>query len=133
MLSFGRVGRVFLARLPQDMRRGIDSLCLVVQRELALDPLAGDCFVFISRDRRRLKALLWEDGGFWLCLKRLERGTFSNPAWQVDAGAASAPITPAQMHALLEGIDVRSARYRRRVRTGLESLESAKNPGHVSD
>lgn len=132
MLSFGRVGRVFLARLPQDMRRGIDSLCLVVQRELARDPLAGDCFVFLSRDRRRLKALLWEDGGFWLCLKRLERGTFADPLRHVGAEAASAVISPAQMHALLEGIDVHAVRYRRRVRSDLESRHSSDNRGHVS-
>jgi transposase len=123
MLSFGRIGRVFLARAPQDMRRGIDSLVLVVQRELEHDPFAGDCFVFLSRDRRRLKALLWEDGGFWLCLKRLERGTFAHANRVLIGDGPAATVTPAAMHALLEGIDAQKVRYRRRERTVLGKSE----------
>jgi transposase len=112
MLSFAAVRRLFLARGPQDMRRGIDTLSLVVREELHADPYRGDCFIFISRDRRKLKALIWEDGGFWLCLKRLEAGTFIDPGQWCEDGATSTSITAAQLHALLEGIDVRSARYR---------------------
>ncbi len=126
MLSFGRIGRVFLARGPQDMRRGIDSLALVVQRELGHDPFAGDCFVFLSRDRRRLKALLWEDGGFWLCLKRLERGTFANVGRTLGGDAPAVVVTPAMLHALLEGIDARAVRYRRRERKELGIPDSSR-------
>jgi transposase len=57
MLSFAGARRVFVARGPQGMRRGIDSLVSVVLGELGGDPYAGDCFVFIGRDRRRLKVL----------------------------------------------------------------------------
>lgn len=94
------------------MRRGIDTLTSVVLSELGQDPYAGDCFVFLGRDRRRLKALVWEEGGFWLCLKRLEAGTFADPSPWCAVGKRSVAVTPAQMHALLEGIDVHSARYR---------------------
>jgi transposase len=141
MLSFAAVRRLFLARGPQDMRRGIDTLSLVVRDELHADPYRGDCFIFISRDRRKLKALIWEDGGFWLCLKRLEAGTFIDPGQWCENGATSTSITPAQMHALLEGIDVRSARYRvrqgYRLGTGGGFVKSrhgravADNPGGV--
>ena len=125
MLSFGRVGRVFVAREPQDMRRGIDSLLMVVQGALAKDPYSGDCFVFLSRDRRRLKALLWEDGGFWLCLKRLERGSFAAPARWLGSPEPSVAVTPSAMHALLEGIDVRVIRHRRREHKPLGIQETA--------
>jgi hypothetical protein len=47
MLTFRGIQRVFLARLPQDMRRGIDTLSSVVAQDLGQDPYAGDCFVFL--------------------------------------------------------------------------------------
>lgn len=59
-----------------------------------------------------LKALVWQEGGFWLCQKRLEAGTFVDPARWCDDGAHSVIVTPAQLHALLEGIDVHAAHYR---------------------
>ena len=124
MLSFATVRRVFIARQPQDMRRGIDTLTSVVVSDLGQDPYTGDCFVFLGRDRRRLKALVWEEGGFWLCLKRLEAGTFADPARWCRADQSSVAVTPAEMHALLEGIDVRSARYR--VRQGYRVGEQKK-------
>jgi len=71
MLNFAAVRRIFVAREAQDMRRGIDTLASVVEHGLREDPYAGDCFLFFSRDRRKLKALVWEDGGFWLCMKYL--------------------------------------------------------------
>jgi transposase len=113
VLSFASVRRIFVARSPTDMRRGIDTLSALVAGSLGGDPYAGDCFVFVGRDRRRLKVLLWEDGGFWLCLKRLESGTFA-PLPMGDGPTVA--MSPAQIHALLEGIDVRDARFRRRCR-----------------
>jgi transposase len=98
------------------MRRGIDTLSAMVAGELGEDPYTGDCFLFVGRDRRRLKVLLWEDGGFWLCLKRLESGTFPLPAGWNEPSLKSVNLSPARVHALLEGIDVRSATYRKRCR-----------------
>jgi transposase len=91
MLSFSSVKRVYVARDAQDMRRGIDTLACVVEHELGHEPYAGDCFVFFSRDRSKLKVLIWEDGGFWLCLKRLFAGTFAAAfTWcAADAGHRS--------------------------------------------
>jgi transposase len=87
MLNFAGMRRIFVARDPQDMRRGIDTLSAVVEHELGHEPYTGDCFVFLSRDRRKLKVLIWEDGGFWLCMKRLIRGTFAAvSAWSGASG-----------------------------------------------
>ena len=67
MLNFAAVRRIFVARQHQDMRRGINLLSSVVEHDLGQDPYTGDCFIFFSRDRKKLKAVVWEDGGFWLC------------------------------------------------------------------
>ncbi len=98
------------------MRRGIDRLVSTVAAELGEDPRAGDCFVFMGRDRRRLKVLVWDEGGYWLCAKRLDAGTFAVP----DAAEATVILSPTHMHLLLAGIDVKSARYRKRLAHGAD-------------
>ena len=114
MLSFASARRIFLARSVTDMRRGIDVLASVVLGELGGDPRSGDCFVFVGRDRRRLKVLVWDEGGYWLCAKRLDAGTFALPPVE-DTTATRITLTPARMHLLLAGIDVKNARFRKRI------------------
>lgn len=96
------------------MRRGIDTLASMVLGELGSDPRSGDCFVFVGRDRRRLKVLVWDQGGYWLCARRLDAGTFAVPRCE-DPTLARIALSPARMHLLLAGIDVRAARYRKRL------------------
>ena len=116
MLNFSSARRIFVARAPQDMRRGIDTLSCVVEHELGHEPYTGDCFIFVSRDRKKLKVLIWEDGGFWLCMKRLITGTFAAVSSWSSSDASSVAVTPARIHALIEGIDVKNMHYRARTR-----------------
>ena len=68
------------------MRREINLLSCVVKCKLGHEPYMGDCFIFLSRDRKKLKVLIREDGGFWLCLKRLITGTFAAVSPQPRSG-----------------------------------------------
>ncbi len=71
--------RIFLARAATDMRLGIDTLAAMVTGQFGRDPYQGEVFVFVAKDRRRVKVLVWDVSGFWLCAKRLESGTFTLP------------------------------------------------------
>lgn len=71
---------VFLACGHTDMRKSINGLSNLVQNSFALDPFQKALFVFCNKQRNRLKILTWEENGFWLYLKRLERGHFRWPA-----------------------------------------------------
>ena len=62
--SMGR--RVFAYGGPVDMRKGYDGLYSLVVEELGRDPLSGDLYLFVSRNRIRAKVLLWDGTG--LCV-----------------------------------------------------------------
>ncbi|MCP4572604.1 MAG: IS66 family insertion sequence element accessory protein TnpB [bacterium] len=65
-------GRIYLCTVPTDMRKGFDTLAVLVREFLGQDPLSGHLFLFISRRRDRLKILYWDADGFAMWYKRLE-------------------------------------------------------------
>lgn len=98
--------RVLVARDPVDFRKSIDGLAAVCEIALREQPLDGTLFIFTNRSRDAVKGLVWTYGGFFLFYKRLERGRFRWPGLDADRGT----ISPAELAALLEGIDVSQAR-----------------------
>jgi transposase len=89
---------------PVDMRKSYDGLHALVSEALGCDPLSGDLFVFVGRDRRRAKVLLWDGTGLCIYAKRLEQGRFGAP-WRAPAGA---PLqwTTTELQLFLEGSDL---------------------------
>jgi transposase len=53
--------RVWIATGHTDMRRGMNSLALLVQEALRRDPHGGDLYVFRGRSGKLIK-ILWHDG-----------------------------------------------------------------------
>lgn len=84
-----------------DMRKAINGLAIEVQEEMDLDPLCGALFLFCNRQRRILKALYWDQTGFCLWQKRLEKHRFP---WPISEEAARA-ISYEELTMLLKGID----------------------------
>ena len=96
--------RVWLAAGHTDMRKGFNSLALVVQEVLKRDPHCGHLFVFRGR-KGNLVRIIWHDGqGACVFTKRLERGRF---LWPSPADGV-VTISSAQLGYLLEGIDWRT-------------------------
>ena len=102
MLSLPSALHIFLAVEPADMRKGFDGSGQLVRERIAEDPLSGHLFVFRNRRRDRVKILYWDRDGFALWYKRLEKGTFRFP----EAKGGRVEVTPAEMAAVLEGIDL---------------------------
>ena len=99
--------RVWIATGHTDMRRGMNSLALLVQEVFKRDPHGGDLYVFRGR-RGSLIKILWHDGlGISLYAKRLERGRFIWPA--ATDGVVS--ISMSQLAFMLDGIDWRNPQY----------------------
>lgn len=100
MIGSTRSLRVFASTRPTDMRKGFDGLCGLVANVLEREPLSGDVFLFVSRDRKRAKALLWDGTGLCLYAKRLERGRFANLWGGEDA---QIELTMAELSLFFEG------------------------------
>jgi transposase len=66
-------------------------------------PCAGSAFVFRNAAGNRIKVLLWDGNGVWLCQRRLHQGHFLWPT----SGAHSFSITQAQWEWLIAGVDWR--------------------------
>lgn len=67
---------VYLCCGHTDMRKSINGLMELVKSSFSLDPFNGALFVFCNKNRDRIKILEWDGDGFWLYLKRLEKGHF---------------------------------------------------------
>jgi transposase len=71
--------QIWVAVAPVDMRRGLDGLSAIVQQSLGHSPCAGSAFIFRNRAGNRLRLLLWDGNGVWLCQRRLHQGCFVWP------------------------------------------------------
>jgi transposase len=87
------------------MRKSFDALSGLVRNELGRDPTNGEVFVFLNRGRNCIKLLHWENGGFVLYYKRLEKGTFTPPLLEGKNTVLRWP----ELVLMIEGIQVKSS------------------------
>lgn len=93
--------RVLIAAKPVDFRKGANGLAALAKEVLAQDPFSGAIIVFRAKRTDRVKILLWDGSGLLLVWKRLEKGGFKWPP--IMDGMMQ--LTPAQLAALIEGLD----------------------------
>ena len=101
MIGSTRSLRVFAYTLPTDMRKGFDGLYGMVANHQERDPLSGDMFLFVARNRKRAKVLLWDGTGLCLYAKRLEKGKFAK-LW-AGKETTTLELTTSELSLYLEG------------------------------
>ena len=74
-----RIDAVWLALGASDLRAGIDALLGQVVRGFASGAQAHHAYVFANRRADRLKVLVYDGAGLWLCTRRLQDGGFAWP------------------------------------------------------
>jgi transposase len=109
MFGLGPATKIYLGAEAVDMRKGFEGLYGLVRDHLGQDPLSGHLFLFTNRTRTRLKALVWDGSGLWVCAKRLERGRFR---WPAAAESRSVTMRPEELAMLVNGMDLAQARPR---------------------
>jgi len=97
--------RVFLASGSTDMRKAINGLSILVEQALELNPFTGDLFVFCNRSRNMIKILYWDNNGFAIWQKRLEKHLFPWPSTADDVVSIGAK----ELNWLLSGLDYSAA------------------------
>ncbi len=115
MLTLPPSVRIFVCSEPVDLRKGFDGLAAAAREIVRQDPSSGHIFAFINRRMDRIKLLLWDRTGYVLVYKRLSEGRLSLPTRPLP-GRQHVEIDPAQLMLMLEGIELRGARQRRRYR-----------------
>ena len=72
--------RILVALSHVDFRCGIDGLAALCKKLFNEDSKSGAVFVFKNRKTTAIKVLVYDSTGFWLCHKRLSRGSFPWPS-----------------------------------------------------
>jgi transposase len=110
MFGLGPATRIYLGVDTIDMRKGFNGLYGVVRDQIGHDPLSGHLFLFTNRSRTRIKALVWDGSGLWVCAKRLEKGRF---AWPSEPQARSITMRPEELAMLINGLEFTQTKARR--------------------
>jgi len=99
MIHLTRNTDIQVAIQPADFRQGIDGLAAICKQRLACNPRSGTLFVFINRNKTMIRALVYDNNGFWLMTKRLSKGKFRG--WPT----ANQPITAMEAKSLRQLLD----------------------------
>lgn len=102
MIGSTRAVRVFACSEPVDMRKGFNGLEGIVREQLGHDLMQGDLFLFVSRNRKRAKVLLFDGTGLCIYMKRLERGRFA----QMRRADGELRMTLSELALFLEGSEL---------------------------
>lgn len=76
MFALTETHQFFVCKQPTDMRKSFNGLSGLVRSELNKNPLSGNVYIFVNKRRNLMKLLHWQQGGFVLYYKRLEKGQF---------------------------------------------------------
>jgi transposase len=113
MLTLPPSVKIFVAVEPVDARKSYDGLSALVESHFGHDLLAGYLYAFINRRGHQIQLLFWDRNGICIVKKRLESGTFSLVR-RPDGEATHVEIDSAELALMLEGIELKDAKRRKR-------------------
>jgi len=94
---------IYLHRDAVDFRKSINGLMVIVEQDMQHSPFAAALYVFCNKTRDKLKVLYWDNTGFALWYKRLEKDKFKWPRKHKE-GVLS--VSDEQWQWLLSGLDI---------------------------
>ena len=74
MFGINGTMRLYYVSGIQDMRCGYYRLCEIVKSKLHRDPYNGDVYMFMSKDRRKVKLIRYENSAYYLYEKSFTNG-----------------------------------------------------------
>ena len=95
-----RIDAVWLSVEPLDMRAGTETALARVIKVFG-EARAHHAYLFANRRATRMKVLVHDGIGIWLCARRLHQGTFT---WASGASTPALSLSAEQLHALVIGL-----------------------------
>jgi transposase len=111
MFGFGPATRIYVATGATDMRKNFNGLYGLVRDTLGCDPESGHVFLFANARKNRLKLLVYDGSGLWICAKKLDGGCFRWPG--KDTTAEKIVLSHEELALLLGGIDLNHTHRRK--------------------
>jgi transposase len=111
MFGFGLATRIYVATGATDMRKSFNGLYGLVRDCLGCAPESGHVFLFTNARRNRLKLLVYDGSGLWVCAKKLDGGCFRWPA--ADSTVKKIVLSHEELALLLGGIDLKHTERRK--------------------
>lgn len=108
IISLKRFEGIYLHRGFVDMRKNIDGLTYLATADMKLKVYGKYLFVFCNKNRDRLKILYWDQTGFAVWFKRLEKSKFKWPVKLSESDVIE--LSGEQLKWLLDGIDLTRVR-----------------------
>jgi transposase len=111
MIQIPSNANVLIMHAPINFRNGIDGTAAIARVVLEREPMDGALFVFRSKTGHSLRILYYDGSGFWICTKRLSKGTF-NVAWpKGDGTKPCSTLLVRELQILIWGADPASCRF----------------------
>ena len=89
---------------PVDMRKGFNGLMGLIHEHISQNSREQCVYAFINKRKDKLKLLHWRVGGYILYYKRLEKGVFELPKYDIEKGLVV--LTYTKMVMILDGISI---------------------------
>jgi len=98
--------RIYLRPGMMDMRKQINCLAAQASRHGQGNPFDGSLYLYCGRRGTMIKALYWDQNGFCLWTKRIEKSRFPWPKAD-DEAASPVVLERRDLDLILQGIDIR--------------------------
>jgi hypothetical protein len=95
-----RIDATFFAVEPLDMRAGVDTALARVVSVFG-EARAHHAYLFINKRANRMKVLVHDGFGLWLCARRLYEGSFIRSGMTAERGLA---LSHEQLQAIVVGL-----------------------------
>jgi len=97
---------IWLATQPVDFRKALNGLLSIIVEAFNVPPGDG-IYIFYNKGRDKIKLVLWDENGFVLVYKRLERQRFVIPRFssEVLKNTTKLLLDKTELMWLLQGMD----------------------------
>ena len=116
--------RIFVFSEYVDMRSGFNKLSMLVRERVKAKMVDGDLFLFLGKNRRKLKGICYDGTGILLVSKHLEQGSFM----RLDK-LESLEITVEELDDLLRGSVIKRPHFGEEVLTRIHGSEMLMRDG----